>query len=271
MDALEILRRAQAILMGTPVAKATGDNDPDDLAEGSDARAASAAPTDDSLTEARKEAQSAQPAPGEVGPDGQPAPGAPGEGAAHEAGEGVSEESEEHASGEEEADESVSKADILQSIRFFARSNGIEPDEIVKAFSGTEGNPAKGPAPLGQGVELLEKISIGLNAQGKVLEAIAGALLDLSTNQVKLGGELAKSVASSEAAIAAAAAAEAKYARLPRVSDALPSKGQEIFKAEGSDRPLTGADVMKMAMSGQLSPTEAAALNRKVNQATAPR
>ena len=270
--ALELLRIAQAILTGTPIAKAEGESDPDDLQPGSDARASAAAPTDDSLSEARDEAQSGQqPAAGENMPPGAPgaAPAAPGEGAAHEASESGSEESDEHANGEEGPDE-VTKADIIQSMQFFAKSNGIKPDEIVKAFSGLEGNPAKGTEPVGKGVELLEQITIAIKDNSRVLDAIAGALLDLSKSQVKLGGDVAKSLASSEAAVAAAEEAKTKLARLPRLSDALPAKGlsSEVVKAEGNDRPLTGQDLFQMALKGQLNPLDAAKLNRQVNDAT---
>ena len=277
--ALELLRIAQAILTGTPIAKAEGEDttDPDALQPGSDPRAGGAAPTDDSLSEARDEAQSGQQpaagenmAPGAPGAAGAASPGAPSEGTAHEAGETSSEESDEHANGEEEPDE-VTKADIIQSMQFFAKSNGIKPDEIVKAFSGLEGNPAKGTEPVGKGVEFLEQISIAIKDQGKVLDAIAGALLDLSKSQVKLGGDVAKSLASSEAAVAAAEEAKTRLAKLPRLSDALPAKGMggsEIVKAEGSDRPLTGQDLFQMALKGQLNPLDAAKLNRQVNDAT---
>jgi hypothetical protein len=257
-----LLELAQALLNGTPVAKAEGpETDPDKPTPG--------APSEEEMQAARKEAQAGQQAAAAQGAEGQPgapgAPGAPGgEGPEHEAGEGPAQEEAEHASGEEEDDE-VSKADVLKSITFIAEQHGITGEEIAKAFSGLEGDPSRGKEPVGKGVEYLEGL---LKSHTDILERIAGFLQELAGHTIKIGENVTKSLEVAEVAKSLSEQTAATVDALPKTAPAKAPKaadGVEIAKAEGPGQPkLSGADLFKMALDPKctLSPQEMARTNR---------
>lgn len=274
MSALSILEIAQKMLLGAPVAKAEpapGSQDPDAV-EGKDPRATGGEPTAEALEQARQEAQSGQQAAAEAAPnpDGS-VPGTPGAGGAAEGGE--DEEGGAGGSGapEPDGDEApqVAKAEILASMKFLAESSGITPEEVAKAFSGGEGNPNFGKAPVGQGVELLQSIAEGQQNQNKILEAIAAFLADLTKKTVSLSGELTKSLEASESAKSTAEAVRDSLAGIMKTAPAaLPKAEAIVAKAlgQGGEAPaMTSADLFKVALTGKLSPTEVAAANRSIN------
>jgi hypothetical protein len=268
MSVQSLLEMAQRLLAPT-VAKSEPSKDPDDLPENPDTRATAASPDDAALAAAREEASQGQQASAAAGPEGEggepgtaPAPGAPGAAAAPAAAAPKAEEDDEP---------EIGKAEILASIKFLANAHGLTGEEVAKAFTELEGNPAKGKGPVGKGEELLESIVTGMNAQSKILEAIASAILDLRKDSVSLSGEVAKSLASSEEARKLAEDAATKLQALPRTSPALPVKALEVAKAleggSGGSSPLTSAQLFTLALEGKMNPLETAAANRRVNYA----
>jgi flagellin-like hook-associated protein FlgL len=270
VSALSLLELAQQMLSGTVVAKADaapapGAEDPDAI-QGKDQRAEGGAPTEEALNEARTEAQAGQQAQG--GPEGGE-PGAPGSDGG-EGGEGDAE------GGEPDGDEGgappqVTKAEIMDSIKFLAEFHGLTSDEVSKAFSGLEGYNSG--APVGGGVEILQRIVEGQENQNKILDAIAGFLAELTKKTVSLGTEIGKSLEAAEAAKATAKAA------LDNITTAMRSAPAALPKAEaivakalgqgGGERPsLTSQDLFKLALEGKMSPTEIASANRSLNYST---
>jgi hypothetical protein len=259
-----LLELAQQMLSGTVVAKADaaaapGTEDPDAI-PGKDQRAEGGAPTEEALNEARTEAQAGQQAQG--GPEG----GAPGEGG--EGGEGDAEDGE---SDEDEggAPPQVTKAEIMDSIKFLAESHGLTSDEVVKAFSGLEGYNSG--APVGGGVEILQRIVEGQENQNKILDAIAGFLEELTKKTVSLGAEVGKSLEAAEAAKTTAKAALDNITTAMRSAPAaLPKAESIVAKALGGQErpPLTSQDLFKLALEGKMSPTEIASANRSLNYST---
>jgi len=266
MSALNLLSIANALLSGKPmpqVAKAEGE-DPDALQ--SDPRAQGGSPDPQQMGDARQEAQA-----------GQQAGGAPGQGDGSEGG-APEPDGDENGGGnpDGDGDEPVAKAEILNSMRFLARSHGITPAEVAKAFSGLEGDPAISPDPLGKGQEYLEQIVTGMNSQGKILEAIAGAIVDMAKHTVSLQGEVAKALTDAGDAKSAAATAAAQIASLPRTAPALQAKGtpaEEIAKADAGSNPLTAEDLFQMALKPDcpLSPAQIAQASRQINYRAANR
>ena len=260
--AAALLELANKILTGQTIVKAEDAEDPDKLpAKKPDERAEEAAPGKEDIQAAREEASAGQQAAAPEG--GVPANGEGGPGAQEEAA--AAKQGEEPAPEEEE--EGVTKAELLDSMKFLASAHGLSNEEIVKAFTGCEGDPAVSPAPLGKGVEMLEQIVMGMNAQSKILESIASAILELTKNQVKLNTEVTKSLEASEVAKSEAAEVKAKVEALPRTAPALPAKA-EIAKSEGAPAAgagLTADDLFKIALEGKMSPMEVAAANRRVN------
>jgi len=268
---MTLLALANSILCGTPVVKAEGNDDPDALPKGNEEGSA----TPEQLEAARQEAQSAAPAPGAEGQGG--APGEPG--AAPGAPEPDGDEGK-PGPGDGDGDEGqpVSKAEIIHSVKFLmdmhevtlpevVKAFGVEGEEVLKSFSGLEGDPAKGKAPVGKGIDALEKLVEASDSQGKVLEAIASFLAELSRNQVSLAGEVAKSLTASESAQAEATKVSTALAGIMRTAPAAPAKARtadEIAKAEPSApaeaRP-TPDDLFHKALRGELNPLEAARQN----------
>lgn len=256
--ALSLLALAKGILGVPTIAKGEWE-DPDAI----DPRAEGSTADPDAMGEAREEAQSGQQAQGAEGG----APGAPGEG-----GEEPDWDEGQPGPGDGDGDEPVNKEDVVKSIRFLADAHGISLGEIAKGFSGVEGDPAEGVAPVGRGVELLESIVSGVNQQGKVLEAIAEALHGLVKQQVSLGGDVAKALTGIDEARTAHATLAQTVADLPKTAPALPSKGaapEQIAKAipEGGARP-TSEDLFQMALRGEVDPATCAAANRRINYST---
>lgn len=248
---LALLAQAQALLTGATVAKAIpSEPAPDAQADPN----AQANPDEAALEAARQEAakgQAAQaPAPGEEGAPGEGGdPGAGGEGDDDEPGDG-------------DGDGEVMKAEVLKGMRFMAQLNGLSDEEVVKAFTGCEGDPSKTSMPvIGKGEEFLEKLLTGSQEQGRVLEAISSAILELARNQVSLG-EVAKSF---EAVAARQASLEAQVSGLPKTAPAAAAKAAtEIAKAEPSTPVVNHQSLFDLALAGKLSPEEAAGASRQV-------
>lgn len=280
MSALSILKIAQDILAGRPtVAKAEGE-DPDRVdprAAAGDGAGAGDGDADDKLKQAQQEAQAAGAAAGAQG-------GAPGEGgqpgAADEGGgqgpggDGDGDEGGK-GSGDGNGDEEqpVAKAQILDSMRFMADTYGISRDEVVKAFTPLEG-PIHGDQPIGRGVELLEEIVEGHKSLGKILDAIAAAISDLTKHQVGLSGEVTKALQTATEAQAASEKINQTLGGLLRVAPPALAKAKdpaEIAKAQGSDgsdggaQPLTTSDLFKLALDGKMGALEVASANRRIN------
>lgn len=268
---MNILAIAQSILAGQTVAKADGqDDDPDAMAAASaqanaqggaeaDTRAGGAATSQEDLDKARADAQASQQAAAAQGGE----PGAGGEGGEGGGGDG---------DGDDDGSEGgeIAKAEILESMKFLANMHGISGEEVAKAFSGLEGDPTKGKAPVGGGVEILERIVEGQNAQNKILEAIASFLQELSRSHVSLSGEVAKAITNATEAKAEALKTSETLAAAIRTATPAPQKGLDhtVAKAllEGQgQRPLTSNDLFQVALSGKLSPVEAAAANRSIH------
>ena len=268
MSALSLLELAQQMLSGSTVAKADaapapGAEDPDAI-QGKDQRAEGGAPTEEALNEARTESQAGAQAQG--GPEG----GAPGDGAP--GGEPDGDEGGDGGSGDGDGDEAppqVTKAEILDSIKFLAEFHGLTGDEVTKAFSGLEGYNSG--APVGGGVEILQRIVEGQENQNKILDAIAGFLAELTKKTVSLGAEIGKSLEAAEAAKATAKDALDNITTAMRSAPAaLPKAEVIVAKALGEQgRPsLTSQDLFKLALEGKMSPTEIASANRSLNYST---
>jgi hypothetical protein len=266
VSALSLLELAQQMLSGTVVAKADaasapGTEDPDAI-QGKDQRAEGGAPTEEALNEARTDAQA-----------GQQAQGAPGEGGApgSDGGEGGEGDAE---GGESDGDEGgtppqVTKAEIMDSIKFLAEFHGLTSDEVAKAFSGLEGYNSG--APVGGGVEILQRIVEGQENQNKILDAIAGFLEELTKKTVSLGAEVGKSLEAAEAAKTTAKAALDNITTAMRSAPAALPKAESIVAKAlgGQERPsLTSQDLFKLALEGKMSPTEIASANRSLNYST---
>jgi flagellin-like hook-associated protein FlgL len=273
VSALSLLELAQQMLSGTVVAKADaapapGTEDPDAI-QGKDQRAEGGAPTEEALNEARTEAQAGQQAQG--GPEG----GAPGEGGAlgSDGGEGGEGDAEGGESDEDEggAPPQVTKAEIMDSIKFLAEFHGLTSDEVTKAFSGLEGYNSG--APVGGGVEILQRIVEGQENQNKILDAIAGFLAELTKKTVSLGTEIGKSLEAAEAAKTTAKAALDNITTAMRSAPAALPKAEAIVakalgQGGGERTSLTSQDLFKLALEGKMSPTEIASANRSLNYST---
>ncbi len=274
--ALSILQIAQNLLAGKPIAKAEGqDHDADDV-QGADTRAEGAGPTEKDLDAARQEAQASAAAAGNDagGPAGTGTAGGNeqgtngGEGGAPGgAPEPDGDEGGGQGPGDDDGDEgSVAKAEVLETIRFLARAHNIAPEEVAKAFTGLEGLPTQSPAPVGQGVELLDKLIAGQNEQNKILDAIASALGDLTKHQVSLGGEVAKAIHGAEEAKTAATSVSDALAGLVRKAPAAAPKGLDttaVAKALPSGAPTPSVnDLFRLGLEGKLDPLQAAAASR---------
>lgn len=249
---MEILAAANAILRGQKItiAKAEGE-DPDTL--NSDSRVEGVSPDPQKLEQARTEAQAGQQA------------------AMENTGEPVGSPNSNSPAPISEPNEQVAKGEIISSILYLAKARGITGQEIAKAFSGLEGDPAESLHPLGQGEKFLESIVTGVNAQGKVLEAIANSIADLAREQVSLKEEVAKSFAETADARVKALEALNKVQVLPRTAPALQPKGmpfETIAKSQNDGKPLSHEDVFQLALDNKLSHQEIAQLNRRVNQAS---
>lgn len=259
MNALSLLALANSILSGAPVAKAEGQVEDPDAINGADARAKEGVATEETVESARKEAQAAQqaaaPAPGEDGAPGAPSAG-DGDGDEGGAGEGDGD-------GDEEVP--VAKAEIIESMKFLAQMHNITGEEVAKAFSGLEGDPSEGKAPVGAGVEILQRIVEGQENQNKILDAIAGFLAEMSKNHVSLSGEVAKSLVAAESAKSEAAKVSDALAGIMKTAPASPTKalpGTEILKSQDTTPIPTANDLFQAALKGELSPLQAAAHNR---------
>lgn len=280
--ALSLLQIAQTLLTGGVVAKAEPGKEPDpDAIQGHDPRAEGGEPTAEQLEAARQESQAGQQAAAAQGGE----PGAGGEGGA-EGGEGGAggsgapepdgDEGGGQGPGDGDGDEGgqVTKAEILASITFLATYHQIPAEEVAKAlgFSGGEGDPTAGKAPVGQGVELLQRIVEGQENQNKVLDAIAGFLAEMSKKTVALGTEIGKSLEAADAAKAIAEATALQLAGIVKLAPAMPAKAQvEVVKALG-DGPghggaprLSSQDLFKIALKGEHSPAQIANANRGIN------
>lgn len=273
MSALTILQIAQALLTGEAVTKAEPAPgtapDPDNI-QGHDGRTEGGAPTPEQLEAARAESQAGQQAaaaqaggPGDGGDGGAPG-GAPGEGG--EGGEGGA-----GGSGSEPDGDEVTKAEILASITFLATHHKIPAEEVAKAlgFSGGEGDPTAGKAPVGQGIELLQKIAEQNEGMNKILDAIAGFLSEMSKKTVSLATEVGKSLEAAEAAKASATETAEKLAGIVKAAPAMSPKAQvEVVKAlpgEGGGAPtITANDLFRLALEGKHTPHQIAHANRAI-------
>lgn len=275
MSTLSLLQVAQALLLGENVAKAEPGAkapDPDDI-QGNDARTEGGAPTQEQVDAARAESQAGQQAAAAQG--GEPGAGGEGGGEGQEGGAGGSSEGGEgggEGGGAPEPDgDEVTKAEILASITFLAQHHKIPAEEVAKAlgFSGGEGDPTAGKAPVGQGIELLQKIAESQEGMNKVLDAIAGFLSELGKRTVSLGTEVGKSLEAAEAAKTTAAATAEQLAGIVKAAPAMPAKAQvEVVKAlpsGGAAPTVTSQDLFKRALAGDLSPTQIASANRAIN------
>lgn len=263
--AMSLLALANSILSGTPVVKAEGSDDPDALPQGNEEGSA----TKEQLDAARAEAASATPAPA-------PEDGAPGEpGAAPGAPEPDGDEGQ-PGPGDKDGDEQpVTKAEIIESVKFLmgmhditlpevVKAFGVEGEEVLKSFSGLEGDPTKGKAPVGKGIDALEKLVEASDSQGKVLEAISSFLAELSRNHVSLAGEVSKALSASESAQVEASKVSTALAGIMKTAPAAPAKArtaEEIAKAEPTAPRATPDDLFQKALRGELNPLEAARAN----------
>jgi hypothetical protein len=255
-----LLELANMLISGKIITKSEPGEDPDKISE-------DGAPTEDKIKDAREEAQAGQQA---AGPEG----GAPGEGegadgsAEHEGGESAEDETAEGQEKGGDDDQDVTKAEVLKSMQFMADSYGLSGDEVVKAFSGLEGNPTSGKEPVGKGIEYLEGL---INKQNDILGRIAGFLQELAGHTVKLGDQVTKSLEASEIAKSLAESTATIVEALPKTAPAKPSKGagtEEVAKSlRDAEKPaLNAGDLFAMALDPKcnLSPQDIARANRKV-------
>lgn len=277
---LSLLQIAQALITGGVVAKAEPGKEPDpDNIQGHDPRAEGGSPTEEQLEAARAESQAGQQAAAAQGGE----PGAGGEGGAEggEGGEGGAggpgagdEGGGQGPGGDGDGDEGgqVTKAEILASITFLANHHQIPAEEVAKALGFSGGEGYNSGAPVGQGIELLQKIAESQDGMNKVLDAIAGFLAELSKKTVALGTEIGKSMEAAEAAKVTAEGTAAQLAGILKVAPAMPAKAQvEVTKSLGDGPGQGGAprlnanDLFKIALKGEHSPAQIASATRAVN------